>query len=150
MKYFILLMAAQFALCASSFATITQEAREHAIKLFSEMIAKLESNSKFTIEDDVKFFGEIPNFNPTTQFYISKGYISPSEELSKDSIQFKRKLPKYSFYGELLRINSPKFIKNTRRNYFMFRSHILHTAAVLIQSTLSLQYLCPLMEKFFI
>lgn len=111
MKYFILLTAAFFALCASSFATITQEAREHAIKLFSEMIAKLESNSKFTIEDDVKFFGEIPNFNPTTQFYISKGYISLSEELSKDSIQFKRKLPKYSFYGELLRINSPKFIK---------------------------------------
>ena len=118
MKYFILLMAAQFALCASSFATITQEAREHAIKLFSEMIAKLESNSKFTIEDDVKFFGEIPNFNPTTQFYISKGYISLSEELAKDSIQFKRKLPKYSFYGELLRINSPKFIKNTPPKLF--------------------------------
>lgn len=111
-------MAAQFALCASSFATITQEAREHAIKLFSEMIAKLESNSKFTIEDDVKFFGEIPNFNPTTQFYISKGYISLSEELAKDSIQFKRKLPKYSFYGELLRINSPKFIKNTPPKLF--------------------------------
>lgn len=111
-------MAAQFALCASSFATITQEAREHAIKLFSEMIAKLESNSKFTIEDDVKFFGEIPNFNPTTQFYINKGYISRPEELSKDSIQFKRKLPKYSFYGELLRINSPKFIKNTPPKLF--------------------------------
>ena len=118
MKYFILLMAAQFALCASSFATITQEAREHAIKLFSEMIAKLESNSKFTIEDDVKFFGEIPNFNPTTQFYINKGYISRPDELSKDSIQFKRKLPKYSFYGELLRINSPKFIKNTPPKLF--------------------------------
>lgn len=120
-------MAAQFALCASSFATITKEAREHAIKLFSEMIAKLESNSKFTIEDDVKFFGEIPNFNPTTQFYINKGYISRPEELSKDSIQFKRKRPKYSFYGELLRINSPKFIKNTPpKLFYVSESYSVH------------------------
>ena len=55
-KYFILLTAALFALCANSLAGIPKETREHAIKLFSEMIAKLESNSKFTIEDDVKFW----------------------------------------------------------------------------------------------
>ena len=98
-KYFILLTAALFALCANSLAGIPQETRGYAIKLFSEMIAKLESNSKFTIEDDVKFFGEIPNYNPTTQFYINKGYISIFKELSKDSMAIKRKLPKYSSYG---------------------------------------------------
>lgn len=126
-KYFILLTAALFALCANSLAGIPQETREYAIKLFSEMIAKLESNSKFTIEDDVKFFGEIPNPNPTTQFYINKGYISLSEELSKDSIAIKRKLPKYSFYGELLRINSPKFIKNTPpKLFYVSESYSVH------------------------
>lgn len=92
------------------------EIREHAIKLFSEMIAKLESNSKFTIKDDVKFFGDVPNFNPTTQFYINKGEIS--DVLSKESITYKKELPKYSFYGELLRINSRKFIENVPPKLF--------------------------------
>lgn len=94
------------------------EIREHAIKLFSEMIAKLESNSKFTIKDDVKFFGDVPNFNPTTQFYINKGYIEISDVLSKESITYKKELPKYSFYGELLRINSRKFIENVPPKLF--------------------------------
>lgn len=94
------------------------EIREHAIKLFSEMIAKLESNSKFTIKDDVNFFGDVPNFNPTTQFYINKGYIEISDVLSKESITYKKELPKYSFYGELLRINSRKFIENVPPKLF--------------------------------
>lgn len=93
-------------------ADTLDDSKKHAIFLFSEFFDKLESNSPFTTKDDNKFFGDIPNFNPTTQFYIHKGYIDSPSSFNSEIVSYKKKLPYYSFYGELLRINRNKFIEN--------------------------------------
>ena len=75
-----------------------EEMRMEGMSLAMELIQKLEENTPFTIEDEIRFFGKSPSFNLPTMIYIQLGYMRGEGTLLK-------KLPKYSFYGELLRLN---------------------------------------------
>lgn len=79
---------------------------EHkALELASRLIDKLKSNTRFTIEDERKFFGGTANpYSFTSAFYQKFGYVryTTSNYNMRDIIL--KPLPKYSFFGETLRL----------------------------------------------
>lgn len=76
-----------------------------ALELANRLIDKLKSNTRFTIEDERNFFGGTANpYSYTSAFYQKFGYVRyvASNNNMKDIIL--KPLPKYSFFGETLRL----------------------------------------------
>lgn len=69
---------------------------ESAIYLFRDFISKIESETPFTFEEGLKYFGPIPTFNLNTSLLIQLGYLSGKGEWLKPK-------PAYSPLGELIR-----------------------------------------------
>ena len=81
-----------------------------SIKLMSELLAKLEADTPFTIADDAYFFGEQPPPGEWRYFFYHSDYITEEE--------FEKNPPKYSFYGELLRLNRDKILGGVKYKIF--------------------------------
>ena len=86
---------------------------EHkALELAKDLIGKLKSNTRFTIEDERKFFGGTSNpYSFTSYFYRKFGYVryETSNYIMREIIL--KPLPKYSFFGETLRLYRNLFFK---------------------------------------
>ena len=86
---------------------------EHkALELANKLIDKLKSNTRFTVEDERSFFGGTGNpYSYTSVFYQKYGYLryETSNNNMKDIIL--KPLPKYSFFGETLRLYKNLFFE---------------------------------------
>ena len=86
---------------------------EHkALELANKLIDKLKSNTRFTVEDERNFFGGTDNpYSYTSVFYQKYGYLryETSNNNMKDIIL--KPLPKYSFFGETLRLYKNLFFE---------------------------------------
>ena len=83
-----------------------------ALELANKLIDKLKSNTRFTITDERNFFGGTSNpYSYTSIFYQKFGYIRyvTSNNNMEDIIL--KPLPKYSFFGEILRLYRNLFFK---------------------------------------
>lgn len=83
-----------------------------ALELANKLIDKLKSNTRFTITDERNFFGGTSNpYSYTSSFYQKFGYIRyvTSNNNMEDIIL--KPLPKYSFFGETLRLYRNLFFK---------------------------------------
>ena len=81
-----------------NYETVCREGTE----LLSELIQKLSDNTPFTLDDEKYFFGNFDTLNMPLYIYNQLDYVAGDGKLLKE-------LPKYSFYGELLRINRNLF-----------------------------------------
>lgn len=83
-----------------------------ALELANKLIDKLKSNTRFTVEDERNFFGGTGNpYSYTSAFYQKYGYVryETSNNNMKDIIL--KPLPKYSFFGETLRLYKNLFFE---------------------------------------
>lgn len=100
MRFFILL----FSLLVSVLSLSGQNPYQDGLSLSSEFIEKLRANTPFTVEEGERFFG--PVGIPTLNVFLLQelGYLDNYGQLIKP-------LPKYSPFGELLRLNRHLFIE---------------------------------------
>lgn len=83
-----------------------------ALELASMLIDKLKSNTRFTIEDERKFFGGTANpYSFTSAFYQRFGYVRYLTSNNNMMDIILKPLPKYSFFGETLRLYKNLFFK---------------------------------------
>ena len=117
---------------------------EHkAIKLVFALLEKLEKDTIFTSEDDLYFFGNTP-YNPSSQFLIQLGYLNGNGEILK-------KLPPYSFYGELLRLNRELLIENFKyKLFYASTSYFINKKREIESNNMGFYLVCVETDKSFI
>ena len=100
-----LLFMSQCIFCAES-----NYSSETSIGLANKFVTKLRANTPFLYEDEVAFFGELTMYSYVILHKL--GYVN-------DSGQWIKSKPKYSYLGELIRLNSNFILlENPKEEYF--------------------------------
>ncbi len=106
-RIFLLFLSVTLAGCAAEKAPSHEAMCEAGIRLARELLEKLKADTPFTLEEERHFFGGPTDLNEPNLIYLQLGYVSPQKKLLKP-------LPKYSYFGELLRMNRDLFLNEAR------------------------------------